>query len=60
MRYRVRRWDNWSECNGKRGLDGLEELMNSEAAAGWRLSQLVSEHEEIFVLVFERSAEEVS
>lgn len=55
MEYRVCRWDNWSECNDKKGLAGLEALLNEEATAGWRLSQLVSEGEEIFVVVFERS-----
>lgn len=53
MSYTVLRWDNWSECEGKRGLKGLEALLNEQLAAGRRLAQLVVQSEDIFVAVFE-------
>ena len=51
--YTVLRWDNWSECDGKRGLSGLEALLNEQFAAGRRLVQLAVQSEDIFVVVFE-------
>lgn len=49
------RWDNWSECGGKRGLSGLEALLNEQLAEGRRLAHLLVQSEEIFVAVFESS-----
>lgn len=53
MAYSVKRWDNWSTCDGLEGLPGLEALLNQELAAGRRLSQLVVHSEDIYIAVFE-------
>lgn len=53
MAYTVKRWDNWSECDGLAGLAGLEALLNSERRAGKRLAQLLVNSEDIYIAVFE-------
>lgn len=53
MAYTVKRWDNWSTCEGKRGLEGFEALLNEQLSAGRRLSQLVVHSEDIYIAVFE-------
>ncbi|MHB1986941.1 MAG: hypothetical protein ACYCSF_02990 [Acidimicrobiales bacterium] len=55
MAYTVKRWDSWSECNGLKGLVGLEALLNEERLKGWWLAQLVVHSEDIYVAVFEDS-----
>jgi hypothetical protein len=53
MAYTVKRWDNWSSCDGLEGLAGLEALLNQELAGGRRLSQLVVHSEDIYIAIFE-------
>jgi hypothetical protein len=51
--YTVKRWDNWSDCDGVTGLAGLEAMLNNERALGRRLAQLVMHSEDIFLVVLE-------
>ncbi|MHB8245346.1 MAG: hypothetical protein ACYDGN_08340 [Acidimicrobiales bacterium] len=53
MCYSIKRWDNWSEFDGKTGLDGLEAMLNAERRAGRRLAQLVVHSEDIYLAVLE-------
>lgn len=53
MAYTVKRWDSWSECDGKTGLAGLEAMLNEELAAGRRLAELVVHSEDIYIVVLE-------
>ncbi len=56
MAYTVKRWDNWSTCDDKTGLEGLEAMLNGEATKGRRLVQLAVHSEDIYLLVFEDDA----
>jgi GNAT superfamily N-acetyltransferase len=53
MTYHVLRWDNWSEVDGKRGLEGLEAMLNSERSNGRKLAQLVVHSEDIYLVILE-------
>ncbi len=53
MAYTVKRWDNWTTCQGKSGLPGLEMLLNEQLAEGRRLAHLVVNSEDVYIAVFE-------
>ncbi|HET9091192.1 MAG TPA: hypothetical protein VFN50_02200 [Acidimicrobiales bacterium] len=53
MAYTVKRWDNWSTCDDRTGLEGLEAMLNQERANGRRFVQLVVHSEDIYLVVFE-------
>jgi hypothetical protein len=51
MAYKVNRWDNWSEFEGQRGLEGLSAMLTAEEAGGMQLSQIIVHSEDIYLVV---------